>query len=151
MSERGDFMKPDTKRNIIIITVNTLVMIGFFLIKFVLLPRIPNIQLTSSSSITSFLNWVVIPLIFIIGLALEQQRVLFWIIPDFVYCALSFAISEKVHDYGIGVVGFFTTAHYSRDAALIDRLLTFALLLIMQFAVKLLIKLIKKVGGKSKS
>ena len=147
----GDFMKPDTKRNIIIITVNTLVMIGFFLIKFVLLPRIPNIQLTSSSSITSFLNWVVIPLIFIIGLALEQQRVLFWIIPDFVYCALSFAISEKVHDYGIGVVGFFTTAHYSRDAALIDRLLTFALLLIMQFAVKLLIKLIKKVGGKSKS
>lgn len=151
MSERGGFMKPDTKRNIIIITVNTLVMIGFFLIKFVLLPRIPNIQLTSSSSITSFLNWVVIPLIFIIGLALEQQRVLFWIIPDFVYCALSFAISEKVHDYGIGVVGFFTTAHYSRDAALIDRLLTFALLLIMQFAVKLLIKLIKKVGGKSKS
>ena len=144
-------MKPDTKRNIIIITVNTLVMIGFFLIKFVLLPRIPNIQLTSSSSITSFLNWVVIPLIFIIGLALEQQRVLFWIIPDFVYCALSFAISEKVLDYGIGVVGFFTTAHYSRDAALIDRLLTFALLLIMQFAVKLLIKLIKKVGGKSKS
>ena len=144
-------MKPVAKRNIIIIAVNTLVMIGFFLIKFVLLPRIPNIQLTSSSSITSFLNWVVIPLIFIIGLALEQQRVLFWIIPDFVYCALSFAISEKVLDYGIGVVGFFTTAHYSRDAALIDRLLTFALLLIMQFAVKLLIKLIKKVGGKSKS
>lgn len=144
-------MKPVAKRNIIIITVNTLVMIGFFLIKFVLLPRISNIQLTSSSSITSFLNWVVIPLIFIIGLALEQQRVLFWIIPDFVYCALSFAISEKVLDYGIGVVGFFTTAHYSRDAALIDRLLTFALLLIMQFAVKLLIKLIKKVGGKSKS
>ena len=144
-------MKPVAKRNIIIIAVNTLVMIGFFLIKFVLLPRIPNIQLTSSSSITSFLNWVVIPLIFIIGLALEQQRVLFWIIPDFVYCALSFAISEKVLDYGIGVVGFFTTAHYSRDAALIDRLLTFALLLIMQYAVKLLIKLIKKVGGKSKS
>ena len=144
-------MKPVAKRNIIIIAVNTLVMIGFFLIKFVLLPRIPNIQLTSSSSITSFLNWVVIPLIFIIGLALEQQRVLFWIIPDFVYCALSFAISEKVLDYGIGVVGFFTTAHYSRDAALIDRLLTFALLLIMQFAVKLLIKLMKKVGGKSKS
>lgn len=144
-------MKSDAKRNIIIITVNTLVMIGVFLIKFVLLPRIPNIQLTNSSSITSFLNWVVIPLIFIIGLALEQQRVLFWIIPDFVYCALSFAISEKVLDYGIGVVGFFTTAHYSRGAALIDRLLTFALLLIMQFAVKLLIKLIKKVGGKSKS
>lgn len=144
-------MKSDAKRNIIIITVNTLVMIGVFLIKFVLLPRIPNIQLTNSSSITSFLNWVVIPLIFIIGLALEQQRVLFWIIPDFVYCALSFAISEKVLDYGIGVVGFFTTAHYSRDVALIDRLLTFALLLIMQFAVKLLIKLIKKVGGKSKS
>ncbi len=144
-------MKPVAKRNIIIITVNTLVMICLFLIKFVLLPRITNIQLTSSSSITSFLNWVVIPLIFIIGLALEQQRVLFWIIPDFVYCALSFAISEKVLDYGIGVVGFFTTAHYSRDAALIDRLLTFALLLIMQFAVKLLIKLIKKVGGKSKS
>lgn len=144
-------MKSDAKRDIIIITVNTLVMIGVFLIKFVLLPRIPNIQLTSSSSITSFLNWVVIPLIFIIGLALEQQRVLFWIIPDFVYCALSFTISEKVLDYGIGVVGFFTTAHYSRDVALIDRLLTFALLLIMQFAVKLLIKLIKKVGGKSKS
>ena len=144
-------MKPVAKRNIIIITVNTLVMICLFLIKFVLLPRITNIELTSSSSITSFLNWVVIPLIFIIGLALEQQRVLFWIIPDFVYCALSFAISEKVLDYGIGVVGFFTTAHYSRDAALIDRLLTFALLLIMQFAVKLLIKLIKKVGGKSKS
>lgn len=144
-------MKPVAKRNIIIITVNTLVMICLFLIKFVLLPRITNIQLTSSSSITSFLNWVVIPLIFIIGLALEQQRVLFWIIPDFVYCALSFAISEKVLDYGIGVVGFFTTAHYSRDAALIDRLLTFALLLIMQFAVKLLIKLIKMVGGKSKS
>ena len=144
-------MKSDAKRNIIIITVNTLVMIGVFLIKFVLLPRIPNIQLTNSSSITSFLNWVVIPLIFIIGLALEQQRVLFWIIPDFVYCTLSFAISEKVLDYGIGVVGFFTTAHYSRDVALIDRLLTFALLLIMQFAVKLLIKLIKKVGGKSKS
>ena len=144
-------MKPVAKRNIIIITVNTLVMTCFFLIKFVLLPRIPNIQLTSSSSITSFLNWVVIPLIFIIGLALEQQRVLFWIIPDFVYCALSFAISEKVLDYGIGVVGFFTTAHYSRNIALIDRLITFIAILIMQFAVKLLIKLIKKVGGKSKS
>lgn len=144
-------MKPVAKRNIIIITVNTLVMTCFFLIKFVLLPRIPNIQLTSSSSITSFLNWVVIPLIFIIGLALEQQRVLFWIILDFVYCALSFAISEKVLDYGIGVVGFFTTAHYSRNIALIDRLITFIAILIMQFAVKLLIKLIKKVGGKSKS
>ena len=144
-------MKPNAKRNIIIITVNTLVMTCFFLIKFVLLPRIPNIQLTSSSSITSFLNWVVIPLIFIIGLALEQQRVLFWIILDFVYCALSFAISEKVLDYGIGVVGFFTTAHYSRNIALIDRLITFIAILIMQFAVKLLIKLIKKVGGKSKS
>lgn len=49
-------MKPVAKRNIIIITVNTLVMTCFFLIKFVLLPRISNIQLTSSSSITSFLN-----------------------------------------------------------------------------------------------
>lgn len=144
-------MKSDTKRNLIIITVNTLVMICFFLIKYVFLPRIPNIQLTSSSSITSFLNWVVIPLIFIIGLALEQQRVLFWIIPDFVYCALSFAISEKVLDYGIGVVGFFTTAHYSCNIALIDRLITFIAILIMQFAVKLLIRLIKKVGVKPKS
>lgn len=144
-------MKPVAKRNIIIITVNTLVMTCSFLIKYVFLPRIPNINLASGSDLFFLLTWVPIPLISIIGLALEQQRVLFWIIPDFVYCALSFAISEKVLDYGIGVVGFFTTAHYSRDAALIDRLLTFALLLIMQYAVKLLIKLIKKVGGKSKS
>ena len=128
-------MKPVAKRNIIIITVNTLVMTCFFLIKYVFLPRIPNINLASGSDLFFLLTWVPIPLISIIGLALEQQRVLFWIIPD----------------YGIGVVGFFTTAHYSRDAALIDRLLTFALLLIMQYAVKLLIKLIKKVGGKSKS
>lgn len=143
-------MKPVAKRNIIIITVNTLVMTYFFLIKYVFLPHIPNINLTSGSDLFFLLTWVPIPLISIIGLALEQH-VRFWIIPDFVYCALSFAISEKVLDYGIGVVGFFTTAHYSRDAALIDRLLTFALLLIMQFAVKLLIKLIKMVGGKSKS
>ena len=144
-------MKPVAKRNIIIITVNTLVMICLFLIKFVLLPRITNIQLTSSSSITSFLNWVVIPLIFIIGLALEQQRVLFWIIPDFVYCALTFAISGEDCPYGIGLGGFFTSTYYSRNIALLDRLITFIAILTMQYAVKLLIKLIKKVGSKSKS
>lgn len=71
MIEREAFMKPNAKRNIIIITVNTLVMIGFFLIKFVLLPRIPNINLTSGSDLFFLLTWVPMPLISIIGLALE--------------------------------------------------------------------------------
>lgn len=144
-------MKPVAKRNIIIITVNTLVMTCFFLIKYVFLPRIPNINLASGSDLFFLLTWVPIPLISIIGLALEQQRVLFWIIPDFVYCALSFAISGEDCPYGIGLGGFFTSTYYSRNTALIDRLITFIAILIMQFAVKLLIKLIKKVGGKSKS
>lgn len=69
----------------------------------------------------------------------------------FVYCALTFAISGEDCPYGIGVGGFFTSSYYSRNIALIDRLITFIAILIMQFAVKLLIKLIKKVGGKSKS
>ena len=70
-------MKPVAKRNIIIITVNTLVMTCFFLIKYVFLPRIPNINLTIGSDLFFLLTWVPIPLISIIGLALEQQRVLF--------------------------------------------------------------------------
>lgn len=69
----------------------------------------------------------------------------------FVYCALTFAISGEDCPYGIGAGGFFTSSYYSRNIALIDRLITFIAILIMQFAVKLLIKLIKKVGGKSKS
>lgn len=123
----------------------------FLFDKVCFLPRIPNINLASGSDLFFLLTWVPIPLISIIGLALEQQRVLFWIIPDFVYCALSFAISGEDCPYGIGLGGFFTSTYYSRNIALIDRLITFIAILIMQFAVKLLIKLIKKVGGKSKS
>lgn len=70
MIEREAFMKPNAKRNIIIITVNTLVMTCFFLIKYVFLPRIPNINLTSGSDLFFLLTWVPIPLISIIGLAL---------------------------------------------------------------------------------
>lgn len=143
-------MKPVAKRNIIITTVNTLVMTCFFLIKYVFLPRIPNINLTSGSDLFFLLTWVPIPLISIIGLATEQ-RVLFWIIPDFVYCALTLAISGEDCPYGIGLGGFFTSTYYSRNIALIDRLITFIAILTMQYAVKLLIKLIKKVGSKSKS
>lgn len=143
-------MKPVAKRNIIITTVNTLVMTCFFLIKYVFLPRIPNINLTSGADLFFLLTWVPIPLISIIGLATEQ-RVLFWIIPDFVYCALTFAISGEDCPYGIGLGGFFTSTYYSRNIALIDRLITFIAILTMQYAVKLLIKLIKKVGSKSKS
>lgn len=143
-------MKPVAKRNIIIITVNTLVMTCFFLIKYVFLPRIPNINLASGSDLFFLLTWVPIPLISIIGLATEQH-VRFWIIPDFVYCALTFAISGEDCPYGIGLGGFFTSTYYSRNIALIDRLITFIAILTMQYAVKLLIKLIKKVGGKSKS
>ena len=143
-------MKPVAKRNIIITTVNTLVMTCFFLIKYVFLPRIPNINLTSGSDLFFLLTWVPIPLISIIGLATEQ-RVLFWIIPDFVYCALTFAISGEDCPYGIVLGGFFTSTYYSRNIALIDRLITFIAILTMQYAVKLLIKLIKKVGSKSKS
>ena len=143
-------MKPVAKRNIIITTVNTLVMTCFFLIKYVFLPRIPNINLTSGSDLFFLLTWVPIPLISIIGLATEQ-RVLFWTIPDFVYCALTFAISGEDCPYGIGLGGFFTSTYYSRNIALIDRLITFIAILTMQYAVKLLIKLIKKVGSKSKS
>lgn len=143
-------MKPVAKRNLIVITVNTLIMTCFFLMKYVFLPRIPNINLTSGSDLFFLLTWVPIPLISIIGLVLEQH-VRFWIIPDFVYCALTFAISGEDCPYGIGLGGFFTSTYYSRNIALIDRLITFIAILTMQYAVKLLIKLIKKVGGKSKS
>lgn len=143
-------MKPVAKRNLIVITVNTLIMTCFFLMKYVFLPLIPNINLTSGSDLFFLLTWVPIPLISIIGLVLEQH-VRFWIIPDFVYCALTFAISGEDCPYGIGLGGFFTSTYYSRNIALIDRLITFIAILTMQYAVKLLIKLIKKVGGKSKS
>ena len=136
-------MKPVAKRNLIVITVNTLVMTCFFLIKYVFLPRIPNINLTSGSDLFFLLTWVPIPLISIIGLVLEKH-VRFWIIPDFVYCALTFAISGEDCPYGIGLGGFFTSTYYSRNIALIDRLITFIAILTMQYAVKLLIKLIKR-------
>ncbi len=130
------------KRNIIIIAINTSVMIFFFLIKFILLPQIPDINLSSGSDLNFLLTWVSIPLISIIGMAL-QQHVRFWIIPDFVYCVLSFAVSGEDCPYNIGMSGF-AESHYSRGIALLDRLLTFGAILFMQFAIKLLIRLVKK-------
>lgn len=135
------------KRNIIIIAINTSVMIFFFLIKFILLPQIPEINLSSGSDLDFLLTWVPIPLISIIGIVLEQH-VRFWIIPDFVYCALSFAVSGEDCPYNIGMTGFFTASHYSREMALIDRLLIFAAILLMQFVIKLLIRLVKKIRCK---
>ena len=140
-------MKLGTKRNIIIITINTLVMICFFLVKYVLLPRIPDINLTSGSDLDFFLIWVPIPLISIIGLVLEQH-VRFWIIPDIVYCALSFAVSGEDCPYDIGMGGLFTASYYSRELALYDRLIAFVGILILQLVIKLLIKLIKRIKCK---
>ncbi len=135
------------KRNIIIIAINTSVMIFLFLIKFILLPQIPDINLSSGSDLDFLLTWVPIPLISIIGMAL-QQHVRFWIIPDFVYCVLSFAVSGEDCPYNIGMSGLFTASYYSREIALFDRLLTFVAILFIQFVIKLLIRLVKKLRCK---
>lgn len=143
-------MNLSTKKLLLTTAVNTAVMTAFFLIKFILLPRIPDINLSSGSDLDFLLIWVPIPLISIIGMICEKH-VRFWIIPDFVYCALSFAASGEGRPYGIGVTGLFTAAGYSREDALIDRLLTFAAILLMQLIIKLLINTAVKIRAKKKN
>ena len=136
-------MKPNIKSNVFIIIINSLVMICLFLVKFVFLPKVPNINLSIGSDLYFLLTWVPIPLISIIGISLERH-IRFWIIPDFIYCALSFAVSSEDCPYGIGVSGFFTASYYSRQAALIDRLLTFVIIVLVQLVIKFLINLINR-------
>lgn len=137
-------MKLSIKRQVLTTVINTAVMAAFFLIKYIFLPEIPNIDLTSGSDLDFILTWIPIPLISIIGMIYEKH-LRFWIVPDLVYCALSFAVSGENCPYDIGISGFFTASHYSRNAALIDRAITFAAILLMQLIIKLLIGLVIRI------
>lgn len=121
-------MKLSIKHQILITVINTAVMVRFFLIMYVFLPMIPGFNL-AKDELRLLLAWVPIPLISIVGLIIERH-LRFWIIPDFIYCALSFAISGENNPYGIGQRGLFIT-HYSREWALFDREIAFCLILFM--------------------
>lgn len=136
-------MTADTKRSIKLIVVNTSVMVLLFLIKFVLLPKIPDINLTDGSDLWFLLTWIPIPLISIIGM-IKEQHLRFWIIPDLVYCILTFVYSGSDHTYDIGMFGLFGNVYYDRRWALVDRLVALVLMLLLQLTVKLIIMLVNK-------
>ena len=136
-------MKPGTKRSITLIAVNTAVMVLLFLGKFVLLPKIPGINLSDGSVLFFLLTWIPIPLISIIGMIKEQQ-LRFWMIPNLVYCILTFIYSGIDQTYDIGMFGLFGNVYYDRRWALVDRLVALVLMLLLQLAVKLIIMLVNK-------
>ena len=136
-------MKPSAKRSITLIAVNTAVMVLLFLGKFVLLPKIPSINLSDGSVLFFLLTWIPIPLISIIGM-IKEQHLRFWMIPDLVYCILTFIYSGIDQTYDIGMFGLFGNVYYDRRWALVDRLVALALMLLLQLAVKLIIMLVNK-------
>ena len=143
-------MNSNAKRNVIIISFNTTVMLLWFWIKFILIPQIiPARELfrleRGGSGLVLFLFWVPLPLISIVGMIIEQH-LRYWIIPDLVYCLMTFFhLAAYDHTYvvgGIGMFGFFG------GLALIDRLVAFILMLLLQLIVKLILMLVKKIRSK---
>lgn len=144
-------MKQTAKKPLVLISINTAVMVVFFLIKYILLPSITDIKPSVGNVLYFVLTYAAIPLISIVGMILERH-VRFWIIPDFVYCALAFAFSEG-SPYGIGLFGVFDK-HYRRDIALLEEFIAFVLIVLVQLLIKLIIKLVLKIkskGSKSES
>ena len=138
-------MKQLAKKPLVLISINTAVMVVFFLIKYILLPSIIDIKSSVGDISYLLLTYVSIPLISIVGMILEQH-VRFWIIPDFIYCALAFAFSEG-SPYGMGLFGVFDK-HYRRDIALLQAFIAFILIVLIQLFIKLIIKLVLKIKSK---
>ena len=138
-------MKQLAKKPLVLISINTAVMVVFFLIKYILLPSIIDIKSSVGDISYLLLTYVSIPLISIVGMILERH-VRFWIIPDFVYCALAFAFSEG-SPYGMGLFGVFDK-HYRRDIALLQAFIAFILIVLIQLFIKLIIKLVLKIKSK---
>ena len=136
-------MTADKKRSIVFISLNTAVMVLLFFFKFVMLPKIPSINLSDGSALNFLLTWAPIPLISIIGMIVEKHM-RFWIIPDLVYCILTFIYSGIDQTYGIGMFGIFGNVHYDLSWALTDRFITFVLMLLFQIAVQLIIMRVNK-------
>ena len=138
-------MKQLAKKPLVLISINTAVMVVFFLIKYILLPSIIDIKSSVGDISYLLLTYVSIPLISIVGMILERH-IRFWIIPDFVYCALAFAFSEG-SPYGMGLFGVFDK-HYRRDIALLQAFIAFILIVLIQLFIKLIIKLVLKIKSK---
>lgn len=139
-------MKQTTKKPLVLISINTAVMVVFFLIKYILLPSFTDIEISVGNVLYFVLTYAAIPLISIVGMILERH-VRFWIIPDFVYCALAFAFSEG-SPYGMGLFGVFDK-HYRRDIALLEEFIAFILIVLIQLLIKLIIKLVLKIKSKT--
>lgn len=138
-------MKQLAKKPLVLISINTAVMVVFFLIKYILLPSIIDIKSSVGDISYLLLTYVSIPLISIVGMILERH-IRFWIIPDFIYCALAFAFSEG-SPYGMGLFGVFDK-HYRRDIALLQAFIAFILIVLIQLFIKLIIKLVLKIKSK---
>lgn len=138
-------MKQLAKKPLVLISINTAVMVVFFLIKYILLPSIIDIKSSVGDISYLLLTYVSIPLISIVGMILERH-IRFWIIPDFIYCALAFAFSEG-SPYGMGLFGVFDK-HYRRDIALLEAFIAFILIVLIQLFIKLIIKLVLKIKSK---
>ena len=139
-------MKQFAKKPLVLISINTAVMVVFFLIKYILLPSIIDIKSSVGDILYFLLTYVSIPLISIVGMILERH-VRFWIIPDFVYCALAFAFSEG-SPYGMGLFGVFDK-HYRRDIALLQAFNAFIQIVLIQLFIKLIINLVLKIKSKT--
>lgn len=140
-------MKLSIKHQILITVINAVVMTGIFLIKYIFLPMIPGIDISNNTALKIFWLFIPIPLVSIVGLIIERH-LRFWIIPDFVYCALSFLVSGENCPYGIGRVGLFEASGYSRKWALFDREIAFCLILFMQSIIRLIIFIVTKVKAR---
>lgn len=132
------FLKEHSKE----IVINTVVVITYYIIAFLIIPNIPA---TSHIEIDLDSLLITLPLA-VISVIMEvcQKHFRVWIIPDVIYCFLAFAISsESFHPYGVGV--FFS---YHRDVALIECLVLLVLLLLVQLIVKLLMNLVKTIKAR---
>lgn len=139
----------DKKKQIITIAINTAIVVVYYILAFLVIPKIPAI-----SFIEEDLDFLLISLpvmLISIVMIIVGKRFRVWIIPDIVYCVLMFAVSsESFHPYGVGVFGFFYKS-YRRDAAFYESVGILAIMLIVQALAKLILRLVVRIKNKSGS
>lgn len=116
----------------------SLVSTSVFIIKFYLIPLIPNIDVSATSSVNVLFNYILIPILIFVGIR-KEPLIRYWLFPDFIYCLLSFLQSGKNRPFEIGLYGaFYPTYHWIM--ALIDRSITFIAIGFLQLLVSLILK-----------
>lgn len=139
----------EKRKRIITIAINTAIVVVYYILAFLVIPKIPVIGVIEDD-----LDWFLISLpvmLFSIVMIIVGRSFHVWIIPDIVYFVLMFAVSsESFHPYGVGLYGIFDKT-YRRDVAFYDGAAILAIMLILQATAKLILRLAVKIKSKSGS